>query len=248
VIAAVIAALVLAHGSASPWKHVVVTQRSGTLAATLTYETRGRFGDQRLRRATLLIRRHGLLVLARKLDVSGYDDVSLSLRDVWGDAAPEALVNLHACGNRCSFALYVGFPGTGELLYHDFGIESAWSGQRRNGTFEFVTHDSRFFCWFTDCADSAMPVQVVAVDRLGHRFVDVSRTRTDLLLQDAQSLWRGYLEEHAHPFKTFDNSYNWYGTFVPYCADEYRLGVPAYCDRVLPTGIKRQLTAWGDRR
>lgn len=247
-----IAVAVLAvHGA--PWKHAVVTRAAGTLSATLAYDVRPAFDSHELRHATLLVRRHGAVVLARKLDLGFDDHASLVLRNVWGSAEPEALVELRGCGNRCGYSLYVGVASTGVLLHYDFGVEfpgsrdfaAGWSAQSRGSLFEFVADDSRFFCEFTDCASSSMPVQVLAIDPTGRRFVDVSRTRPDLLIPDAESLWHGYLGEHAHPYKSFDNSYNWYGTLVPYCADEYRLGVYTYCDRVLPASIKRQLAAWG---
>lgn len=230
------------------WRHVGVTRHAGPISATLAYDSRGTFDDTQLRRATLLVRRDGAVVLARKLDVGGYAHASLVLRNVWGDPEPEALVELRACGNRCSYALYVGLPQVGNLAFHDFGVEASWRGQLRDGRFEFVTYDSRFFCTFTDCASSTMPVQVVAIDPRGEQFVDVSRSLPDLLLADSRGLWKEYLEERAHPYKSFNNSYNYFGTLVPYCADEYRLGVNAQCDRLLPAWVKRKLTDWGVRR
>lgn len=248
VLPAIIAAVLAVHPA--PWKHVVVTRTSGDVSATLAYEMHQGvlgFATGQLRHATLLVRRRGVLVIDRRLDTSWAGHASLVLRNVWGDPEPEALAELTGCGNRCGYALYVGIAATRVALFHNFGVEipkgnaPGWTGQRRGDVFEFVTDDSRFFCEFADCASSTMPVQVLAVSTTGRRFVDVSRTRTDLLVPDARSLWLEYLQERK------SKNYEPLGALVPYCADEYRLDITAYCDRVLPAEVKRRLAGWGYR-
>ena len=248
VAAALVAAVLALHPS--PWKHHVVTRVSGPISATLAFDARpdpSGFGERDLRRVTLLVRRRGALVLARNLTrASGpVARISLQLRDVWGDSDAEALVSIRWCGNRCSYGLYVGFPHQARLLYRDFGVETGWGGQRRSGVFEFVSRDGRFFCNFSSCAASTMPVQVLAIGADGAGFVDVSRSRRDLLRRDAVDQRTTYLQERME--QPWGVPPQWYGALVPYCADEYRLSVTAFCDRALPPADKRQLVTWGYR-
>lgn len=236
---ALITALVLAHGAG--WHQVSVTKHRGATAATLSYSARPANVTD-LRAVRLVVRLHGRTVIDRMLRTWHQGTPTLSLRDVWGEPSPEALVGVEACGNRCSFELFIGLPARGRVVSHDFEIQfSPITFQRRDGTVDMIGRDGRFFCEFADCASSTTPVQALAVGRAGNGIVDVSRTRRDLLVRDARSMWKGYLQERKSKL------YQPLGTLVPYCADEYRLGVTAYCDRVLKPAVKRQLTAWGYR-
>jgi hypothetical protein len=168
--------------------------------------------------------------------------LGLTLRNVWGSAEPEALVETASCGNRCGVQLHVALSrdGGGRVLFHDFGSlwagpRAAWDGQWRRGRFYFISSDRRFLCTFTSCAGSSVPPQVFAIDATGRGFVDVTRSRPDLVAASAKNLWHTYLSERM---KT-SNGYAVLGTIAPWCADQYLLGRRALCDRALTRELRR---------
>jgi hypothetical protein len=252
-VAIVLAFLVLllageADGSAG-WERVSVTRRAGTVEATLSYDRRrtevGLLPATDYRRVRLVVRRSGKAVIDSPLraPIHGVQTtLELTLRDVWGNAGPQAVVRASFCGNRCGEQVVVGLidsGGRGRVLLHDFGgglpgRDAAWGGQRRDGIFYFVSSDQRFFCVFTDCASSTTPIQVYAIDKSGRRFVDVSRTRPDLITVDAP-LFDQY--EHEIRFKEYRTKnragYDPMGVLGPWSADQYLLARASICRQTL---------------
>jgi hypothetical protein len=151
---------------------------------------------------------------------------------------------------------------------HDFGAglpgpDTAWGGQRRDGIFYFVSRDQRFFCVFTDCASSTTPIQVFAIDKPGHRFVDVSRTRPGLITADATALFDQYEREiRFKEYRTKNRAgYDPMEVLGPWCADQYLLARTSVCGQTVAraaangyltnwtrgaiNSFYRKLTAWG---
>ena len=265
-----------ADGSAA-WKPVSVTRHAGPVEATLSYDRRrtevGLVPAADYRRVRLVVRRAGKVVIDSPLQtpIQGVQTtLELTLRDVWGSAGPQAVVRASSCGNRCGELIVVGLIGSGEhgrVLLHDFGgglpgPDSAWVGQRRDGTFYFVSRDQRFFCVLTDCASSTTPIRVFTIDKSGHRFVDVSRTRPDLITADAMALFAQYRREiRSKEYRTKNRAgYDPMGVLGPWCAAEYLLGRARVCRQTVAqaatdgyvtwtrgalNSFYRRLTAWG---
>lgn len=246
------------------WKHGGITRRAGTIEATLSYDRkRGELGllpATDYQNVTLVVRHRGKIVLDRPLPSSTnglHTTLALTLRTVWGSAEPEALVRTSSCGNRCGEQLAVALVSSpnGRLLLHGFdggwpGPDSAWQGQRRGATFYFISRDQRFFCDFTDCASSTTPVQIFVIDRLGHRFVDVTRTRGDLVTHDAAGLFAEYQREiRSKQYSTKSRpGYDPMGVLAPWCADEYLLDRADVCHDRLAQALKAgYLQRWTSR-
>jgi hypothetical protein len=240
VLATLVAATLLLAHSAAGWKHVTVVRQQGPLTATLSFESRPAFeslDDEDIRNVRLRLVLHRRVAFDHALAARGAnEDPTLQLADVWGNGDPEALVGLQVCGNRCGHTLDLVIATTGRVV-----TQNIWPGWTVHGR-ELFAEDGRFFCTFAACAATTMPVQVLRLDEAGRHLVDVTRRHPDLIRRDSIYQWQTYLDERKYPY-----GHQWYGALVPYCADEYRLGVTKYCDRVLPARIKRQLTAWGYR-
>ena len=210
---------------APAWHHHTLMRASGAVTATVSYDHRPGLD----RNAVVVVRRDGRIVMRRELRSLRYGNVTLTLRDVWGDREPEVIVRATLCGNRCGYWVYLAIPKTRHLFWRWFGHNGV--SIQKNA---IVSTDERFFCFFTACAGSAAPLQIFAVNRAGSRLADVTRVHRELLRADAAQLR-----------SSFD--FSSIGIRAPYCAEEYLLGRRAYCDRVLPARVQRQLAAWGYR-
>lgn len=153
--------------------------------------------------------------------------VDLRLGNVWGDREPEALVWWWIGGNRCCNRLEVGLVdgrGRGRVLFHDFPtyIARAW-WRWDGGRFYFVSADDRFSCALTDCASTSQPIQIFAIDGAGRSFVDVTRTRPDLIADDAAGQWEAYRHEIVSKEYRHGNraGYEPLGLLLPWCADDH---------------------------
>lgn len=275
----VVGVLVVGSSSASAgWKHVSVVRRVGAIEATLSYDARPEPGlggpaNTSFRRISLVVRRAGKITAEHRIRDGVWLQLNLTLRNVWGSRDPEALVHIASCGNRCGVQLYVALSedgGRSHFLLHDFGAfwsgpDAAWYGQWRRGRFYFLSYDQRFFCTFTACAGSFVPPQVFAIDTSGRGFVDVTRSRPDVVAANARYAWRQYLSGRG---KTPTDWLAVGGVIAPWCADQYLLGRRAHCDQALaqalahrylgdipgsawPTGralityLHKELSAWG---
>jgi hypothetical protein len=201
----------------------------------LSFERRAAFpGVFEYRKAALALRRGGAGFT--RAGLCGADrcgpgsHVSLTLRNVWGSAPPEAIVDLYTGGAHCCFQSFV-LLSSGRLLFRNWG-DPGYRIERRAGTTGFVSADDRFAYAFTAFAGSALPVQVWSIDRAG-RFVDVTSTRLDLVRADAARAWRGYVHERGKR----DTDVR--GVVAGWCADEYRLGRAAACRAELARALGR---------
>ena len=250
----------LASGSASAsggWKHVRIDRHQGAIRATLSfsYETRpsrsGVLGRIMLiyeyRQVTLLVRRAGKIVINDIWQGNPFGGqftmplpagFALTLRNVWGNVEPEALVTLWTGGNRCCDLLEVGLFASrdrGRVLFQSFPLQTGVpEGNWYDGRFDFYSEDLRFICRFTVCADSSAPIQIFAINKEGTKFVDVTRSRPDLVRSDAAGQWQEYLRVRGKP-----NTGVPVGPLAPWCADEYLLGQKERCDRALTQAFAR---------
>jgi hypothetical protein len=218
------------------WKRVIIERHQGKIDATLSYEARPDYDGLKYRRMTLVVHRAGNLAIDWLFQAGVESGVTLTLRSVWGDSDPEALVAINTGGDTCCVQLGVGLidnAGAGRVIFNDFAM-GGWRGQTHAGLFDFISIDYRFFCGFTDCASSTEPLQILAIDQTGQRFVDVTRSRPGLITADAASLWHGYLSERGER-----NHSDLMGQLAPWCADEYLLGRKARCDRGLAQALAR---------
>lgn len=247
VLVAVAAGLTSASGasSAGGWRQVRVDRQLGLIEATLSYQEKdppGAFPERMFRAVKLVVRRNGIVRAERAISGGDLGDGGLLLRlqNVWGGPDPEVLVRRATCGNRCGVQLYVAItrPGIGRVLFHDFdgGIAGtdAWWGQLHDGRFEFVAYDQRFFCFFSSCATSSVPPQVLSIDASGTSFINVTRTRPDLVAANAARNWSFWLRERS---KRSALKNEMLGLLAPWCADQYLLGRGKRCDRVLQQAI-----------
>lgn len=234
VVAVIVFVVLLGSGRASAsasWKRITIARHSGNVDATLSYEMRLDFEGAQYRRMTLVVHRSGALVIDWLFQAGDETRVALTLRDVWGDTEPEALVEIDSGGNTCCTQLSVGLLDggrAGRMLMHSFALGGP-NGGRHDGSYDFVSSDYNFYCAFTPCAGSSLPIQVFAIDNTGDRFVDVTRSRPDLVKSDAANLWREYQDGKGMPDR-FDSVM---GVLAPWCADQYLLGETSRCDEIL---------------
>src|SRR5207253_7807314 len=78
------------------WRHVALSRHKARVEATLSYDRRRAGGLHEYRRVSLVVRRAGVVVIRDRADAQARlgDVRDLSLRNVWGSAQPEALVEL----------------------------------------------------------------------------------------------------------------------------------------------------------
>jgi hypothetical protein len=263
------AAALASDAYAAGWRPVEQHAARGGVDATLRYDRRlDRFGVTVYRNVRLVVRHGGETVFDGAVCSrvrcqpyggqlrGGYD---LALRDVWGDARPEAVVELYTGYAHCCFqtAIVVVAPGgRGRLAFHDWG-NAPDRIERRGGRAYLVSGDNRFAYAFTSYAASWLPVRAWRLDA-GGRFVDVTRTRLDLVRADAAEAWRAYVRERRNG--------DGRGLLAAWCADQYLLGRKAACTKALAaalgagyldgtatwaTGrayvalVERKLAAWG---
>src|SRR6185437_9517860 len=86
---------------AASWKHVTVDQRSGPVVATLSYERREQADGVALRDVSLAVRGSGTAPVHHTIANGVFDHPSLdlTLRNVWGDSVPEAVLDVSSCSN-----------------------------------------------------------------------------------------------------------------------------------------------------
>jgi len=137
-------------------------------------------------------------------------------------------------GAHCCSVLAVavtGPDGKTRVLRHDF-THYGWKGSRHEPRYDLIGADARFAYEFTSFAGSWPPPQVVAIDRTGQRFIDVTRSRPDVVREDAARAWNAYLDQRGEP----DGDPR--GAFAGWCGDEYLLGQGATCETALGDALR----------
>ena len=224
---------------------VTVHKHLGVIAATLAYEKDlDPNAYPRYRKLTLTVFRSGKRVFTEPLCARARCEPStfggaLAVRNLWGNAQAEVLVELYTGGAHCCFEteIVISAAGAWRTIHHDWG-DLGYRGQWHDKTYWFITGDDRFAYAFTDFADSSFPTAVWSIDGVGH-LVTTTRQRLDLVAANATTLWKGYLEDKGT--RTTDVR----GVLGAWCADEYLLGAAATCDSALQDALKAGLLRVG---
>lgn len=213
-LALVVAGSAGAAPSGKPKVHRVV-KHHGAITAILTYT----LPPHAPNRVTLVVKRHGRLVLRHRVPDQGPATPSLSFRYVAGNRVPAAVVDSYL-----STAIVIVSPRPAWIV-HDWGRYN-YRGERVGGRYYFDASDNRFLCTYTSCADAWVPAQIWAIKH--ERLVDVTRAVPALVAADARKAWRWYLRiRHGR------GRARGIGALAGWCADEYTLARGSHCDRVL---------------
>ncbi|HEY4348259.1 MAG TPA: hypothetical protein VGM80_11775 [Gaiellaceae bacterium] len=237
--AAVFAAVAAAAPPPGPWKSVTIERHSGTVSATLTFERRKeRYGAYDFKNMHLLVKNGSAKVLDRGMCAESRCSIAshhiLSLRNVWGDAAPEVLLDTYTGGAHCCFESFIVLTDGGHAgrTISPFWGDPGYRLIGHAGTVAFESADDRFAYEFTAFAGSGLPIVLEEIGPHGG-LNDVTQTRPDLIKADAKVFWKGYVSERAKA----DTDVR--GVVAAWCADEYRLGLKAGCNAELKTALAR---------
>ncbi len=111
----------------------------------------------------------------------------LFLKDVNGDAVPDAIVDVYTGGAHCcqvsSIALSTGPSSWSKPIVESWGGFYSLDDIDKNGSSEFVASDMRFDYAFTSHAGSALPIVIKAVQN--GQLVDVTKSYPAKLRADA---------------------------------------------------------------
>lgn len=241
VLLVVVGLLAVAGGAAAdtgPWKPVTVTRTAGAVSAVMTYEKRDAGYESEYRRLKVVVKNGGKTLYSRMLcapaTCGGGSQHELKLENVWGGSAKEAVLGIYTGGAHCCFettVILVDGPRAGRVLHYGWG-DPGYHGEVHDGQYQFITADDRFAYEFTYYAASGFPTQVLVINEAGTKFVDVTRTRLDLVREDAASYWKSYLHYRG---SAEDDSR---GLLAAWCADQYLLGTPEACTTELASALK----------
>jgi hypothetical protein len=141
----------------------------------------------------------------------------VAVADLYGNDGEDVVLTLFSGGADCCNVADVYVPSAAVQSYvldqHDFG-EAGFVLRNigPKGRPEFVSADARFYCVFSDCAGSALPLQIFEFD--AERFVNVTSQYPELITADAA----GWL-------KIYDkNPRQEIPALIAWAADEYNLG------------------------
>jgi hypothetical protein len=182
-----------------------VTASAGGVKATLTYgvgaENNGSTTSQQL-----LITRHGKPVYEQPVPVTGCFKLCdpegskpVHVADLYGDGGQDVVLTLFTGGADCCTIDDVFVPsaavGSYVLDQHNFGEDGAVLkdiGPNRRP--EFVSADPAFYCRFSACYASGLPIQIFEFS--GEHFVNVTKQHPVLISDDAAKWLKLY---HKHP-------------------------------------------------
>jgi hypothetical protein len=158
----------------------------------------------------------------------------LSLQNVYDGPLREPVVSIFTGGAHCCFETLIALvdgPHRGRLIDKNWG-DPGYEGQLHDGQYEFITNDDRFAYKFTSFAASGLPAQVWTIDPSG-TLVDITKTRLDLVRDDAKEWWKAYISYRGKS----DGDIR--GVLASWCADEYRLGDKPACTTELGKALAK---------
>jgi hypothetical protein len=200
------------------------TASAGGVKATLSYSggpgitTR----DERLK-----IVQGGRVVYDQPVPTSGCAKVCgpgakqpVAVADLYGNDGEDVVLTLFSGGADCCSVANVYVPSAAVQSYvldqHNFGEAGfVLKDIGPKGRPEFVSADASFYCVFTDCAASAMPLQIDEFD--AERFVDVTKRYPKLVAADASRWLEVYTKNPSQGISAI----------VAWAADEDNLGLEA---------------------
>ncbi len=110
-----------------PWKTITLEKHHGPLAAVLTLQRRKtRYGAFEFRQMKLVVRNGGHTVFDRLLCSEDRCSIAsqhwLDLKNVWGDAAPEVILDSYTGGAHCCFESLIVLTGGGHAGQGDLAL------------------------------------------------------------------------------------------------------------------------------
>lgn len=221
-----------ASALAAPGRHHE-TAAHGDVRAVFSYTYRGPAAPYPLfRNETLTIVRNGKVRYSRPVQSvqcgNGCQPGSFYLRspsvhvvDLAPAGGPDVVLDLSTYGNGCCSLEEVFRYDSARKTYveseHDFGNGGAeLADLSHDGRYEFLSADGRFFCTFTACAGSGMPIEILAFS--AGRFSIVTAHYPGLIARDAKK-WLAAYQSMAR--------YGWLdsvGLIAAWAADEDALG------------------------
>jgi hypothetical protein len=203
---------------------------AGGVSATLSYVGGPGITTKHER---LTISRLGSVVYDRPVPSKGCfkvcgpgDKNPVHVADLYGDGGEDVVLDLFSGGADCCTIEQVYVPSSAVNSYvldqRNFGEAGAvLKDIGPSGRPEFVSANDAFYCQFTDCAASGLPLQIFEFS--AERFVDVTRQHPKLIAVDAGNWIKLY---YKHPA---DNA----GLIAAWAADEDNLGLEATVRTVL---------------
>jgi len=239
--------IILAAAPAAASAATTTTQSasSGIVSATFSYQ--GSVGPG-ISNETLTIDRSGTAVYSAPVTSSlctisipcdPESSHSVHVLDLEGTAEPDVVLDLFSGGaNCCSIEQVFSYDPT-TMTYVKTERNFSMSGARledlsHNGRYEFLSSDPAFECYFTDCADSGAPIQILAFS--DRTFTNVTTRYPKLIRKDA-AMWLKLFKHHLS---------NGLGLIAPWAADEELLGHNPLVQSYLEQQLKQDhLTSGG---
>ena len=233
-----------ASASGNDWKRVTIERVRGRTEATLSYETRA--SDQRYRRMTLVVRRSGTVVIDWLFEADDQAGVTLTLRNVWGDSDPEAIVQIRPAA-RATCCAHVGVALVGaagsRVVFRNFD-----NGAGTENGMTAASSSSRHDDDASSASSPTAPVHPAGRSRSSRLnasatgFVDVTRSRPDLIAADAANSGRATDTRSCTRSirgRTTQVGSAPMGVLAPWCGDEYLLGREDECGRALQQALAK---------
>jgi hypothetical protein len=211
-----------------------VTASRGAITATLSYSGGPGITTKNER---IIIKHKGRIVFNQGVPSTGCFQVCgpgskhpVAVAPLHGNAAQDVVLTLWDGGADCCTVAFVYVHSTAVHSFvldrQSFGVAGfALKDIGRHRRPEFVTADNHFYCQFTDCASSGLPLKIF--EFRGERFVDVTKSYPKLIAADAARWLSLY---HKNPSRGL-------GVIAAWAADEDNLGQTATVSTVLQREI-----------
>jgi hypothetical protein len=227
ILTAVLAAVLMAPASALATTN---TASAGGVEATLSYSGGPGITTKNER---LTIEQNGKVVYNEAVPSKGCfkacspdEKNPVHVVDLYGDGSEDVVLDLFSGGADCCTIEDVYVPSAAVHSYvldtRNFGEAGATLANiGPDGRPEFVSANNAFYCTFTACAASGLPLQILEFS--GERFIDVTKLHPKLVAADASRWIKLY-------YKYLSNGS---GLIAAWAADEDNLGLEPTVSTVL---------------
>ncbi len=226
ILTAILALVLLAPASAFATS---TSASAGGVEATLSYNGAG----ITIKNERLTIEQNGKVVYNEAVPATGCfkacvpnDKHPVHISDLYGDGSEDVVLDLFSGGADCCTIEDVYVPSAAVNSYvldtRNFGEAGATLANiGPDGRPEFVSANNAFYCTFTACAASGLPLQILEFS--GERFIDVTKLHPKLVAADASRWIKLY---YKYPS-------NGSGLIAAWAADEDNLGLESTVSTVL---------------